>query len=105
MNKASTTTTVSSSDNPSVSGESVTYTATIAVTAPGAGSPTGTVNFRDAGTTISGCSAKAVSGTGPFTATCSITYASPGSHPTITAVYSGDGDFATSTSSNFSQTV
>src|SRR6185503_9105239 len=45
VNKADTTTAVSSSANPSVFGQSVTFTATMAVTAPGAGSPSGTVQF------------------------------------------------------------
>jgi hypothetical protein len=50
----STTTIVGSSLNPSVSGQSVTYTATVTVVAPAAGTPTGTVNFEDGGVTIAG---------------------------------------------------
>jgi hypothetical protein len=43
VNPASTTTTVASSVNPSVFGQSVTFTATVNAAAPGAGTPTGTV--------------------------------------------------------------
>ena len=82
----------------------MTYTATIAVTAPGAGSPTGTVAFNDGGTTITGCGSQPVSGSGPFTATCAVTYPGTGTH-TIGAVYSGDANLQTSTSSALSQIV
>src|SRR5205823_262024 len=52
VNKADTTTTLSSSANPSVYGQSVTFTATVTATAPGAGTPTGTATFKDGLTTI-----------------------------------------------------
>ena len=45
--------TLASSTNPSVSGQSVTFTATVAAVSPGTGTPTGTVNFLD-GTTVIG---------------------------------------------------
>src|SRR4051794_18276975 len=48
VNQASTTTTLTSSANPSVFGQSVTFTATIGVSAPGSGAgtaPTGTITF------------------------------------------------------------
>ena len=41
------------STNPSVFGQSVTFTATVAAVSPGSGTPTGTVNFLD-GTTLIG---------------------------------------------------
>jgi large repetitive protein len=53
VNKADTTTVVSSSVNPSVAGQTVTFTATMAVNAPGStalASPTGSVIFSDDGT-------------------------------------------------------
>ena len=101
---ASTTTAVTSSVNPSVTGQSVTYTATVT---PGAsGTPTGTVHFKDGVATITGCSTKPLSGSGPFTATCTVTsYNASASPRTISAVYSGDTSFAGSTSPNFTQTV
>src|SRR5207253_402671 len=52
VNSASTTTAVASSANPSAFGQSVTFTATVAATAPGAGTPTGTVTFKDGASTL-----------------------------------------------------
>jgi type II secretory pathway pseudopilin PulG len=103
VSNASTSTAVTSSVNPSVVGQNVTLTATISVTAPGAGNPTGTVEFLKGGTAISGCTTQTVS-TSTETATCDTSFASSGSN-TITAIYSGDANFATSTSPNFTQTV
>jgi hypothetical protein len=102
VNKASTTTVITSSVNPSVFGQSVTFTATVAAAAPGAGTPTVTVNFKDGGSTITGCGAQALCG---GQATCSTSSLSVGSHATITAVYSSDGNFNASTSSNFTQQI
>src|ERR1043166_1060934 len=45
VNQASTTTAVSSSVNPSVFGQSVTFTGTVSVVSPGAGPRTGTLAF------------------------------------------------------------
>ena len=101
VNSASTTTTVSSSGLASKTGQQVTYTATVAPAAPGAGTPTGTVSFNDGASPVAGCGSQALSGN---SATCVITYSSIGSH-TITAVYSGSTDFTTSTSSSISQVV
>ena len=95
--QASTTTTVTSSSNPSVYGQTVTYTA--AVTPQGVGSPTGTVTFYD-GTSIT-CAAMPVSAN---QATCSTAVVVLGPH-SITAVYSGDPNFAGSTSVPLTQTV
>ena len=101
VSKDSTTTALGSSVNPSVSGQSVTFTATVTANPPGAGTPTGTVTFQDGGVDIAGCVNQAlVAGT----ATCAVTYAGAGSH-SITAIYSGDADFLTSTSAPLTQTV
>ena len=99
--QAATTTAVTSNANPSVFGQTVTLTATVSVTAPGGGTPTGTVQFRDGGTAIAGCTAVAVSG---GTAQCVTNALAVGSH-TITAVYSGDANFTGSTSPNLTQTI
>ena len=94
----STTTTVVSSVNPSSFGQAVTLTATVTANAPGSGSPTGTVTFYvgpvnpadQIGTgTLS-------SSSGVMTATLS-TSSLPVGTDTITATYSGDGNFLTST--------
>ncbi|MGP8006697.1 MAG: beta strand repeat-containing protein, partial [Acidimicrobiales bacterium] len=105
VSRASTTTSVTSSKNPSSAGGTVTYTATVSPVAPGAGTPTGKVEFLDGSTAITACggtSGTAISGTG--TATCAVTYAVAGTHP-ITARYLGDTNFAGSTSTVLDQVV
>src|SRR5207244_13443027 len=54
VNKANTTTTMARSTNPSVFGQSVTFTATGAAVSPGAGNPPAgeTVTFKDGANTI-----------------------------------------------------
>jgi hypothetical protein len=97
--RADTATAVVSSDNPSVFGQPVTFTATVTVNAPGSGTATGTVNFFDGATNIG-------SGTldGRDEATLTTSALSVGAH-TITASYVGDGDFNASTSDVLSQAV
>jgi hypothetical protein len=92
VNKADTSTTVASNHNPSVFGQSVTFTATVAAVAPGTGSPSGTVSFFD-GTTLLGT--RALGGGHAMLITSALI---TGSH-TINATYNGDGDFNTSTGS------
>ena len=93
VKKAATTTTLSSSANPSVVGQPVTFTATVAVTGPGAGNPTGSVQFLDNGAVIPGCGNVSVSGS---TTVCAVTYTSPSQH-NVTVSYGGDGNFNGST--------
>src|SRR5262249_29246032 len=52
VNKANTTTTVTSDHNPSTPGQLVTFTATVSAVAPGSGTPTGTVTFKDGAATL-----------------------------------------------------
>src|SRR5205807_1245794 len=88
-----TTTTLSSSNNPSNLGSSVVFTATVTGT-----SPSGTANFTDAGTSIPGCAASAVSGTGNVrNATCATNNLNAGDH-SIVATYSGNAVNAPSSS-------
>jgi len=101
VNKANTATTVASSVNPSVFGQSVTFTATVSVTAPGAGSPSGVVTFLDGTTTLG---TGTLSATAPFTATFTTSSLAVGSH-SITASYAGDTNFSGSTSAVLTQTV
>jgi hypothetical protein len=99
--KASTTTTVISSKNPAVYSQlSPTFTAKVAAIAPGAGTPTGTVTFKDGAKTLG---TGTLSG-GSTTFTPSTTALSVGTH-SITAVYVGDTNFTASTSPVFTQTV
>ncbi len=99
VNKADTSTSLSSDTNPSVFGQSVTFTATVSVVSPGSGTPTGMVTFLDGTTTL---------GTGSLNAQDVATFTTStltvGSH-SITAVYAGDSNFNGSTSSALSQTV
>jgi len=99
ISKASTTIIVSSSKNPSTSGDAVTFKATLSIVLPGAGSPKGTVDFKDGTDTI----ATKVALNGNI-ATYTTTSLSAGSH-SITAVYSGDGSFNGCTSAAITQTV
>jgi hypothetical protein len=96
VKKKTTTTSVSSSVNPSTVGEAVTLTAMVS-----SGVATGTVEFEQAGVTIGGCSAQAVSS---GTATCTVANLAAGGH-WITAVYSGDSSYGSSTSPGLTQTV
>ena len=91
-----TTTTLTSSANPSVAGNPVTFTATVAASS-GIIVPTGTVTFQEttpSGTITLGASPVSLTGVATFTTST----LSGGTH-TITAVYSGDTGFATSSSS------
>jgi hypothetical protein len=103
VQQASTTTALVSSGSPSKAGQTVTYTATVAVVSPGGGTPTGTVVFKDGGTTIT-CSGGAQTLNGSGVATCSSSPSVVGTH-SITAVYPGDSSYATSTSSALTQSV
>src|SRR5205807_2416025 len=98
VNQDSTTTTVTSDINPSVFGQAVTFTATVAANSPGAGTPSGTVTFLDGG--VSFASAALSSGTASFT-TSTLT----GGIHTITVSYSGDTNFTGTTSTAITQTV
>jgi len=97
---APTTTSLASSKNPSTVGTSVTFTATVA-----GSNPTGSVNFKDGASSISGCSAVALAGSGNSkTAACSTSALTAATH-SITAVYAGDAGNAASTSAALSQVV
>ena len=93
------TTTVASSKLTSAVGESVTFAATVAIGAPGSGTLTGNVTFKDGGVTL---------GTGAViggVATFSTALLSQATH-TITAAYGGDAKFnASADSSSITQVV
>ena len=99
VNKAATTTTLTSSLNPSVVGQAVTFTATVSITDPVPGPPTGTVTFKD-GTTTLGTGTLDASGVATFTTST----LAAGRH-SIKATYNGDASFKTSTSAVLTQTV
>ena len=90
VNKANTTTTVVTSGTPSDYNSGVIFTATVAAVAPGAGTPTGTVTFKDGATTL---------GTGTLNGSGQATYtttALSGGVHNINAEYGGDTHFNTS---------
>ena len=91
ITQASTTVAVASSSNPVLPGSNVTFTATVSVVSPGAGTPTGNVTFLDGMATL---------GTGELNnsdvATFTTNSLSHGSH-VITAAYPGDSNFVGST--------
>ena len=98
VNPAGTQTAVTTSVNPTVSGQSVTFTATVSTVSPGAGTATGQVVFYDGTTAVD--TEYLSGGTASYT-----TSALSVSGHSITAEYVGNTDFATSTSTAFTQTV
>jgi hypothetical protein len=97
-----TTTRLGSPANPSVYGESVTFTAEVSPVLQHSGTPGGTVLFEDDGTVL-GTGALGVVG-GVDEATFSTTALAVGSHH-VTAVYEGDNLFTGSTSNAVTQVV
>jgi hypothetical protein len=96
VNKAATSTTVTSSANPSSFGQSVTFKATVKSST--SGTPAGSVTFKDGATVLS---------TVPLSggvATFNIGDLSVASH-SITVDYAGNNDFLTSASGTLTQTV
>jgi CSLREA domain-containing protein len=96
VSASGTTTAVTSSLNPSLVTQNVTFTATVTSTSGFAGPPTGTITFKDGVNpiTCSNVGGQALNGSG--VATCQIATLPAGSH-SITAVYPGDTNFTTST--------
>jgi hypothetical protein len=90
------TTSLASSANPSASGQSVTFTATVS-----GNSPTGTVSFQDGANPLNGCIAVTLAA---GQAQCTISSLALGSHG-ISAQYSGDLQNSGSVSPTLSQSV
>ena len=88
---STTTTLASSTGGTSVFGQPVTFTATVTVQGPGAGTPTGSVTFYDGATPLG--QPVTVSTTAGVT-TAMLTWSALSVNPdhSITAVYSGDGN-------------
>ncbi len=98
VGQAQTVTTVTASPSPSVFGRPVAFTATVAVQAPGAGTPGGTVVFTDGSTRLG---AAPLAGARASISTAAL---SGGAH-TIRAVYQGGVGFAASTSAAIAHAV
>lgn len=101
VNRAATTTTITSTRNPAEVNQPFTVTLVVAPVAPGAGVPTGTVEFRVNGENIGSPVALDADGS---VVSPPISLSSPASY-TVTAVYSGDASFAGSTSAPFTQVI
>src|SRR4051812_43780358 len=96
--KAGSTTALQSSANPTVYGTPVTLTATVTPVPAGSDVVAGSVSFMDGATTIGSAPVNA------GVATLATSALTAGAH-SITAVYSGDSNFNTSTSSALVQNV
>ena len=96
--QAATTVTLTTSLTPTFVGLPVTFTAVVAPT--GAGAPTGAISFFDSATLLGTQTLPA----GSTTATFTTTTLTAGAH-NITAVYSGDANYLTSTSAIQVETV
>jgi hypothetical protein len=108
VNPASTTSAIGSSNTSIVVGQSVTFTATIGVLAPGSGQPTGTVSFTDsAGVVSPSCTNASLSVVDAnLQATCTVVFSSALASPdAVSASYAGDENFATSTSAPINESV
>jgi hypothetical protein len=93
-----TTTQLTSAPNPANVGDAITLTATVAPLAPGSLTPTGTVTFYDNANALA---------TVPLSGNQAVLVVStfaPGTHP-LTAVYSGDANFTTSTSPGVDEVI
>jgi large repetitive protein len=107
IQKVTTTSAVISSANPANAGATVRFSVT--VTAANSTSPnvsiTGPVTLMD-GATLLGTGALTASGTGPATATVTVPVSTlgTGSH-TVTAIYGGDNNYLSSTSSAMPQSI
>jgi hypothetical protein len=96
VDKADTTTTITSdTPDPSVVGQSVTVNYSVAVSAPGTGTPTGNVTVSDG---TDSCTGTVAAGS------CSITLTTSGARALV-ATYAGDSNFNGSTSASVSHTV
>ena len=98
VTRADTTTMVVSSLNPSIKGDAVTFTATVAAVAPGAGVPTGSVDFKDGSQVLA--TVPLTAGSASYT-TSTLTQGQHG----IIGVYSGDANFFLSRAAIVSQKV
>jgi hypothetical protein len=99
VNKAATNTTLVSSANPAGPGKPVTFTATVRATAPGTGTPTGTVTFKDGAATLG---TGTLDGAGQAALTTSSLTMGPHA---ITAQYGGDGNFLPNVSSVLTERI
>jgi hypothetical protein len=99
VQKDTTTATVTASANPAVAGTTITFTATLQASSPGAGTPSGTVTFLDLTTTL-GIGTLNAAGKATFTTSA----LALGTHA-ISASYAGDNNFLASASPTLTETI
>jgi len=90
ITQASSVVTAAASVSPSGVNQAVTFNASVSIVAPGAGTPTGTVEFRDGSTRLG--TVALISGSASLT-----TNGLSATSHTISAIYSGDANVAAST--------
>jgi Bacterial Ig-like domain (group 3) len=101
---SSTTTTLRASEGTIATGGSLILAASVhPVSGGGPSQPSGSVEFLDEGAPITACESQPLSAD-DLDASCHLTYTAAGTH-SITATYSGDGNFTGSSSSAQSVTV
>ena len=100
VGQAPTTTDLAVSAGTVVAGQSATFTATV----DSAVTPGGSVDFSDNSVPVASCQNVALTGSAPFTATCTVAYPTPDAH-SIQATYSGDSSTTSSTSTISTVTV
>ena len=99
IKKAKTATGVSGPNSPKT-GQNITLTAVVLAQAPGTGTPTGSVVFKEGGNAAPCLNGNTKTLTSSGSATCVVTYNTAGPR-TITAEYLGDSNFEVSTSPNY----
>jgi hypothetical protein len=101
----SSTTTISVLPSSAMTNQGVTLTATVGASS---GSPYGTVEFRDNGTTVPGCASRPMTlGVSSYTATCQTSFAAASSPERLSAAFTPEAgiNLKPSTSSSYELTV
>jgi hypothetical protein len=97
VDRGSSTTELSTSSATPKTGQSITYTASVAAGTSGPAAPGGRVEFRDGGAPITGCGGTSGEVVSARQATCTTSYTSAGQH-SVSATYTGDANFTGSSS-------
>ncbi len=99
INRAGSTVKLASNANPARPGQAITLTATVTVSPPGAGTPTGTVTFYDGSASIGAVPVNSAGNASLVVSTLTV-----GTH-SLSASYGGDSSFLASVSSTLAEEV